>query len=88
MTLHQINQSLVYTKEKFQEFKELRKKLFEQIYIYKQPEIFVKYFLKISPLIKSNIRYKKIKVSMYKFKYNGNISYVYISILTFTLFPP
>lgn len=27
---------------------------------------------------------------MYKFKYmyNGNISYVYISILTFTLFPP
>lgn len=27
---------------------------------------------------------------MYKFKYmyNGNISYVYISILTFTVFPP
>lgn len=58
--------------------------------MYNQPEIFVKYFLKISPLINSKIRYKKIKVSMYKFKYmyNGNISYVYISILTFTLFPP
>lgn len=59
MTLHQINQSLAYTKEKFQEFKELRKKLLEQIYMYNQPEIFVKYFLKISPLIKSKIRYKK-----------------------------